>query len=252
MSGGMANDRLALALEQQFISRLTTAAGATLLVYDVMTSLDQEVKYIWQSQWSSVKILYLWMRYETCVMAGLEMWCCKDLSGNVSREAHQCHRPLGATVWSNNIADLNASAIATAEFWGGRRLIGALLALEYMSLAPMALYYSNRFFKEGTSFHKEGIDGCLGTTQARYLKLAWAVVLLEESTFLLMLLLKTYKSYRGPEILGLSRLFRAILTDGNKVSQLLGILYFVLIVGPYLERATLEAQANRVQTQLSS
>lgn len=51
-----------LEVELQVVTYVTVAFLA-LLVYDWIISLDREVSRIWRSDWSLVKVLYLYTRY---------------------------------------------------------------------------------------------------------------------------------------------------------------------------------------------
>ncbi|KAJ6451675.1 hypothetical protein C8R47DRAFT_300750 [Mycena vitilis] len=56
-------DELFTALSQTRQSNCVLVAAVTFLAFDICTSFDQEVKYIWKERWSLPKVLYLFCRY---------------------------------------------------------------------------------------------------------------------------------------------------------------------------------------------
>jgi len=59
MSGALTLDDLVSIKEQWLLGSYLTVAGATVMVYDCLRSLDLEVEYIWKSNWSIIKVLSL-------------------------------------------------------------------------------------------------------------------------------------------------------------------------------------------------
>ncbi|KAI6005495.1 hypothetical protein EDD15DRAFT_643690 [Pisolithus albus] len=55
-------DPLSVARDAQTI-QLLQVVPATLMVYDCMLSLEDEVKYIWKKRFSSISVVYLTFRY---------------------------------------------------------------------------------------------------------------------------------------------------------------------------------------------
>ncbi|KAJ3990912.1 hypothetical protein F5050DRAFT_1879218 [Lentinula boryana] len=98
-------------------------AALTVLLYDCLLTFDIEVKYIWKSQWTIPKLLYLFAKYY-----GLAHLCCVLI--NV------CHETKWGHLYAESVVDVNLTGGGTpcirlyalyrssklgefvAEFWG--------------------------------------------------------------------------------------------------------------------------------------
>ncbi|KAI9058733.1 hypothetical protein FKP32DRAFT_1218284 [Trametes sanguinea] len=60
------------ALSQSEGASRSVAAALALLTWDILTTMDQEVKLIWPSNWTLPKILYLFVRYYSLVALAIE------------------------------------------------------------------------------------------------------------------------------------------------------------------------------------
>ncbi|KAJ3001652.1 hypothetical protein NUW54_g6292 [Trametes sanguinea] len=60
------------ALSQSEDASRSAAAALALLTWDILTTMDQEVKLIWPSNWTLPKILYLFVRYYSLVALAIE------------------------------------------------------------------------------------------------------------------------------------------------------------------------------------
>ncbi|KAF5361498.1 hypothetical protein D9758_006155 [Tetrapyrgos nigripes] len=50
-------------LQHVWASRYLSIAGVTVIIYDHLLSLDQEVELIWKAPWRTPKALWLFLRY---------------------------------------------------------------------------------------------------------------------------------------------------------------------------------------------
>ncbi|KAJ3781436.1 hypothetical protein GGU10DRAFT_336366 [Lentinula aff. detonsa] len=79
----MASPNLLLPLFQAISSNqaaiCSNVAALTILLYDCLLTFDNEVKYIWKSQWTIPKVLYLFAKYY-----GLAHLCCVLMVSNIT------------------------------------------------------------------------------------------------------------------------------------------------------------------------
>ncbi|KAF8871175.1 hypothetical protein BD779DRAFT_1791659 [Infundibulicybe gibba] len=52
---------------------LVTAAAATLVVFDHILTIQQEVTLIWRNPWNVTSLLYIWNRYYTLIVLAIDM-----------------------------------------------------------------------------------------------------------------------------------------------------------------------------------
>ncbi|KAJ3993907.1 hypothetical protein F5050DRAFT_1904448, partial [Lentinula boryana] len=89
----------------------SNVAALTILLYDCLLTFDNEVKYIWKSQWTIPKVLYLFAKYY-----GLAHLCCV-LIVEITRYANLTY---GGTPSIRLYALYRSSKLGEfiAEFWG--------------------------------------------------------------------------------------------------------------------------------------
>ncbi|KIJ35519.1 hypothetical protein M422DRAFT_782533 [Sphaerobolus stellatus SS14] len=58
-------------LAQLRVANYATVAAFTVLIYDIVLSLSKEVEYIWRTEWSIIKVLYIIARYVGTIVIGV-------------------------------------------------------------------------------------------------------------------------------------------------------------------------------------
>ncbi|EIW86187.1 hypothetical protein CONPUDRAFT_148289 [Coniophora puteana RWD-64-598 SS2] len=95
MSLHLSYETLVIAVRQKQLYQYLAASTASVLVFDTLSSLDEEIKYVWKSRWHPVKVLYLWTRYQNLAIAAMELWFLA-FPGGPSGPA--CYKPMSATI----------------------------------------------------------------------------------------------------------------------------------------------------------
>ncbi|KAG8742328.1 hypothetical protein FRC12_015394 [Ceratobasidium sp. 428] len=68
-------------------SRYLSAAGYVLLLYDYLLTLPDEVRLIWPTSWSLVKVLFLINRYTVPVFLTVNNWAMSGFSETAPSDA---------------------------------------------------------------------------------------------------------------------------------------------------------------------
>jgi len=220
MSGALTLDDLVSIKEQWLLGSYLTVAGATVMVYDCLRSLDLEVEYIWKSNWSIIKVLYLWTRYQTFVELGLTMAYVEFQGGPEPRD---CYSPTLAVFYLNGIGVGVSELVLIFRTWAmynRSRAVGAFMLAVFAGCFSAAIVLTNRFLNAMQLFELPGFQGCLMLTTGSMLKLSWSMLLCAESICLFLALWKLYSIWR--HVRNLSSLLQMILMDG--------IAYYVLLI----------------------
>ncbi|EIW77825.1 hypothetical protein CONPUDRAFT_157009 [Coniophora puteana RWD-64-598 SS2] len=137
-------------------------ACSSVLVYDTLSCLDMEVRYIWQRRWSVMKVLYLWTRYSafSSPVLGLVYFVFKpghELTPRV------CSSGVSAAFWLDGVG-ISISELVLAmriwAFWGRKPFIAAIAAVVYAGFVSGATYTLYEFFRRVEIVPIEGHPGC--------------------------------------------------------------------------------------------
>ncbi|KAG9016595.1 hypothetical protein FRB90_002876 [Tulasnella sp. 427] len=80
-------DAMTTAMWHIEISRYVTVAGCTILVYDHLITLPDEIELIWGKPLSPVSCLFLFNRYTVPIVALIDFWQFGGLARGVSNKA---------------------------------------------------------------------------------------------------------------------------------------------------------------------
>ncbi|EIW77011.1 hypothetical protein CONPUDRAFT_157284 [Coniophora puteana RWD-64-598 SS2] len=189
------------------VTRLNTyaiLASGTVLTYDTLTSLDLEVKYIWQAKWSIMKALYLWTRYIAFITPVLALVY------------------LPSIFWIDGVGIAGSEivlAVRTWALWGRNRKVAAVVATVYVGIVVGAMTTLYELFQDTRFIVVPGHPGCFMIGNGVMAKVCWGMVLIGEAVWVLLLLVESYFVYKA--VRSLPTLFRIMFTDG--------VLYFVLL-----------------------
>ncbi|EIW77027.1 hypothetical protein CONPUDRAFT_168059 [Coniophora puteana RWD-64-598 SS2] len=202
------------------LNTYVTFAYATMLIYDTMTSLDLEVKYVWWTQWSFIKALYLWTRYSAYVSPALGLVYLGFAPGLTPR---MCLNAVSAMLWIDAcgiaISEI-VLALRTYALWSRNRRVAIAVGVVYISKVIVVIFAMSKFLQETQITSIPGHPGCFFIGNGVLLKVCWSMLLFGESIWVTFMLVESYRIYK--EIRSFPMLFKIVLTDG--------ILYFVLLL----------------------
>ncbi|KLO20545.1 hypothetical protein SCHPADRAFT_934382 [Schizopora paradoxa] len=199
-----------------WIVKLCVVATTTFLVYEWISTIDEEVELIWKSKLTFGKVLYLLNRYMPFVSSSLcfYVWI-TDTNLNTCRTSVL----LAASVDNVQFVLVNFSIYTRVNaVWGKNKIVFLILATTFTISVVCSSFVTSRYL---SGVQSEDIrflpHGCVIATTNNLVWINFINVMSWETLGLLLIMIKRYYDHTT---LG-SRLFYVILQDG--------ILYFVAI-----------------------
>jgi len=176
-------------LKVESVLNYLTVLQATIVIYDYLLTLSQEVKFIWFSRWSYTKVLFLVIRYMSFVCVLFLLW------GMVNYSYINMHVARGCSVAIVMVCAESVLAIRTWAAWKMNKVIGVgllVLMLGYTAIQGYLLYeYISTIFNPFTEINIVSTTGGLVVTMWReYTGLA-----IVELTVLTLMATSAFRSY---------------------------------------------------------
>ncbi|EJD45952.1 hypothetical protein AURDEDRAFT_165014 [Auricularia subglabra TFB-10046 SS5] len=170
--------QLIAALEKGNVVHYTHVSTACLVVYDYVTTLDEEVALVWRARWGAGKILYLLSRYPIWPeMAAIAY------SNLFSTNPRVCQVLFTYFSWSALAGITIAEVILivrTWALWGAKRAmlvsLAALLACITVSNGYLMSQFVNNAIFISAATYLPGAGGCVLTTTSHRIAIAWLSV----------------------------------------------------------------------------
>lgn len=144
------------------VGRYCIASAYAVCFYDWITSLDQEVAFIYPARWSAVKCAYLFCRYYPLFIAPFHFW---GLIGN--HERHVCEQYYHA-LYACTIPTMLSSQIIlmlrTYAFTGRKRTVLVALSISFFSLVGISIWVMSKELTLTALFLVEERSGCFATS----------------------------------------------------------------------------------------
>jgi len=194
--------------DQEFENRLvpaTLCASATILVYDLMCTLDQEVLYVWSRPWSMSTALFLLNRYLPFVDTFL------SLSAKFTRiSPEQCLMRNEAVGWLSVFGIMLSEAILmlrTYAIWERKRSVLVFLcALALSAFLPMAMFVH----LETRTLQYVATDGlgCLLSKAGNILIFGYLMIMVSETAIAVLTAVKAYRDLRRSRVPWVVKLYQ--------------------------------------------
>lgn len=129
---------LVTGLELTHILQVYTSSMVAVAVWDWLTCLSMEWRYIWKKNLTVIKGLYLWTRYYGLVCFALNLWL---FNANFSKD--QCatlHYLIAATCMWTTLGSEAILALRTYAFLGKQRILGIVLGTLLVGETGFLLY----------------------------------------------------------------------------------------------------------------
>lgn len=195
-------------------------ASACIQVYDILITLDEEIRSIWLGTWTPTKILYLLVRYSTIVELGVVLWQ-QMVPGHWYRG---CKIAFELDVWLFTIGlglGEMVLSIRTWAVWNRDKRLGIFLLVVWpvcwgggFAISGI-VNKSAKFEPSPMAFLR---PGCYPTAGSGIMYIAWIILLIYDTMNLVLISIPAYRSYR---LGGNSQFVRSVYTDG--------ILYYVCL-----------------------
>ncbi|TCD65712.1 hypothetical protein EIP91_002288 [Steccherinum ochraceum] len=227
-------------VEQYTIARVGMYASAvplTLAVYDYALTLPSEVKYIWPSRMSVMKILYFMTKY----LAFFDTPVAVYYHVTPGLTQHECKVSLSIVNWILVIAVVTAEAIMmirTWVVWERSERVGVILGTTLLVGMLAGLLMEGLFTRSLTfvSFPFPSQPSCFLLSGDRLIVINPAIVIVMETAVFLLTLIKAIREYQFRRLVGSHRtkdLIYVFYRDGLSSYVYLivfSLLNFILIV----------------------
>ncbi|ESK91874.1 hypothetical protein Moror_10486 [Moniliophthora roreri MCA 2997] len=201
------------------IASYVDLAAAFLQFYDVAINLDLEIQYIWTSNWSPFKVLYILQRY----MPFIDVICLVSYLHLGTLDTHRCSQIYLVTGWFFCIGMVCSELVLTLRIYAvwhrSTRVAIGLGIFFFGCFVPVFVHFDaharhSRFL----TVPMPSAPGCLVSGGVNTLWIDWMMLLIYDTGAFIMMLIPGIQAY---QIGGYSQLFKVIYRDG--------ILYFALI-----------------------
>lgn len=214
--------KLISAIEANLIVNYTAIGCCALVVVDYLQTLPDEIKYMWPTDWSVVKVLFLLVRYYPFVHTSISTWH----HGTGSLTGSHCFVPFIMDAYSCLIITMFCEAISYIRLWafsGRNKYLLAFLVPYYAGIRAVEWYFLVKFVRtlDFLTVPKGVNVGCIATkAQSRLLSACFMGVLVSLTSVTLMMIVIAYRR-RQMAAGSTGSLFRLFYRDG--------IFYFICL-----------------------
>ncbi|KAG0707925.1 hypothetical protein DFH29DRAFT_559705 [Suillus ampliporus] len=121
-------------MEALWVRKSFAAAGHTVLVYDYLLTLKDEIRYIWNAPWTPVKILFLLNRYGNLIGQTFIRLEEAGLLAHNSEEFCQRFAVFTTCFMFLSTVSIHITVLVRAwAIWGTRKIVTKILIWSYVS-----------------------------------------------------------------------------------------------------------------------
>ncbi|KAJ8594313.1 hypothetical protein M405DRAFT_784766 [Rhizopogon salebrosus TDB-379] len=219
---------LTAAINDQQVVKYLSVIGPTILVYDWLLTIDSELTHVWSRRWGIIEILYIITRYlpfvDTPVMLIYHFYL-------VNPSIETCHVALTAQVLMYGFGFVISQQIfmvRTWAVWERSKAVGLFLFIQSFTTSVVGLYCNGIYGNSLTFFQDYNLGGCFVLTSSKLVILAFCLSQLNQLTYLVLMVLKTYPTARSER--RITHLSNVILQDGVFFYVMLSSLYVVVMI----------------------
>ncbi|TEB31489.1 hypothetical protein FA13DRAFT_1663305, partial [Coprinellus micaceus] len=189
-------------------------ASCCIMIYDVLITLDEEVRSIWSGRLSWSKLLYLFVRYSTIFEVGVILWAdFIKLAWALYRSLDlRSLNSLGLFVIGLAIGEMIMS-MRTWAVWKRDKKLGIALAILW-PICWISGFTITGIWLQTVRFDPSPMaqfQGCFLTDASQLLFVAWLTLLLYDTVNFVLICIPAYHSFR---LGGGSHFVKAVYTDG--------------------------------------
>ncbi|EMD37779.1 hypothetical protein CERSUDRAFT_83551 [Gelatoporia subvermispora B] len=178
------------------LSRYAAFVCATIVIYDYLICVEQEVDLVWRKQWSIIKVVFLWHRYLGlfAVIFQVAVLTLSDVSDSF------CGFWFRWETWGYSLLIFTSEMVLLlwiyVVFNKNRYLLVALSLLFLAEVAAVIAILAKSFINFHAQAHLiPGIPFCLATHEPTTFKLLWVPILGYDSILLVLFLYKGIESH---------------------------------------------------------
>ncbi|TFY53093.1 hypothetical protein EVG20_g10269 [Dentipellis fragilis] len=219
MDDSAAANEIVIVLQQTRVVSYFVLGAVTLLSYDFVLNLSDEVELIWRSRWNAIKILYLLNRY--FAFANMVIGIYQEVGYNISSSRGNC-------IWNRQFGDgphfPHLGSLGKAQ-WA--RIHHRDSVCCFLPWAVLSVYV-DKFTRSLVYTIAPGLRGCFITDADKALCICWSIALAYETLIVCLTLIKALQNFRHSA----SPLLLTIYRDGilSYMSLLVSSITDVLVI----------------------
>ncbi|KAI0344696.1 hypothetical protein BDW22DRAFT_1354827, partial [Trametopsis cervina] len=193
----MTDANIADIVTQQVSQNYVQVVSATLFAFDWLLMLPHEVEYIWRSQWSFPKLLYLWARYPT--IADTTLGLLSHFTHFKSTEACKLNNDINSFLLGVGVYASEWVLIwRTFALWQDSGWVKFLLAILWLGMAPIGLYLIAVFISSTVYAPQPlvGLPGCHLVKASSIIAGCFAILAIVEIVIVILTLVKAIETQR--------------------------------------------------------
>lgn len=224
------------------ILQVYTSSMVAVAVWDWLSSLEMEYRYIWKKEWSIIKGLYLWTRYYGLACFSVNLWLFND---NFTKErCATLHYLIAATSMWSLLGSEAILAIRTYAFLGKKMWIGIMLVIMLLGETGFLLYVSIAGVHQIDPFPIGDMKGPCTAADKPGRTIVTGFWLAPVAFDIVCTILTMWQAFRMQQILKTSRIVKIFVREG--------LLYFLAVTGVNLLNAAFMFQSNPNLQNLNS
>ncbi|KAF6743874.1 hypothetical protein DFP72DRAFT_931144 [Ephemerocybe angulata] len=181
------------ALKVNVAVRYTVIGCSAFWVADYLHTLPDEVKYLWPTDWSFTKVLFILIRYYTFVHTSISNWHTLGM-GSLSHD--QCFIFFYADTFSCFLVTMICETISYIRLWAfsGRNTPLLLFLIPYyVTIRTIEIYFLVKFGKS-VDFMKAPIFDCIPIAgDSKLLSVVFITVLISQTSITLLMVYAAYR-----------------------------------------------------------
>lgn len=194
MADSMLDPDLMISAFQEHMSRYMKVVGLTILAYDYLVTMDEEVRLMWGSKWGMARVLFCISRYLPFVASAIYHYYLFAVESTLT-DYGQCFPLYDAAMWLNAISICAANGLLilkTYAMWKcNRKILYGLLAFFsiLLTVAFVLEVKAGNLLSYGPppSF---GGTGCYQTTSADVLFVFFLTLVVTETVILILVVIQ--------------------------------------------------------------
>ncbi|KAL5485799.1 hypothetical protein ACEPAI_6841 [Sanghuangporus weigelae] len=229
-------DQAASVLKDIINTRYSELASSTIIIFDYLLTLDQEIQFIWKARWSIGKVLFFLNRYYTLFVVGFNNYA---LFSPKLSDDWQGWTGLVAAALAETILQLRLYAL----YYGNKKVLALMVSFFISAMATSAVIMGTTLRGVEARAHLiPGTDFCIPVNVSSHFYAFWIPILCFEALLCALACIRGYRSYRDREIRRLSDLRRRA-RQSHQPERHLNILeillrdsvgYFIIAFATYL------------------
>ncbi|KAF8997601.1 hypothetical protein BDQ17DRAFT_1363088 [Cyathus striatus] len=205
-------------VKAELLAKYLNVSSCSILIYDFLLSLSDEISAIWLSSWSKMKLLYLFLRYVPLVNIVIVLF--GQFAGASPQTCSNLYKSNTVILFFILCTTRVITAYRTWILWGKERRVSVWLS-GFFCITWLGVMATTCVSLKSLLFNPATATGCISSSSSSLLSILfvnWALLVAFDTAILSLMVIRWYTAFT---ISGQSRLRDIITKDG--------VLYFVFL-----------------------